>query len=98
MKSLSFPVAGSRFRAERWDKNGTFAEGDEILLQAEPTNPFDRNAIQVWHQGHHLGFVPKSCNVEVGSMLHDGCESRLSSFYPERKAEERFVVEVKTVE
>ena len=35
-------------------------------LEAEPTNPYDTNAIKVLaHDGHHLGYVPKEITFEV---------------------------------
>lgn len=32
-------------------------DGEPVRLIREPDNPYDRNAVQVWARGTHLGFV-----------------------------------------
>lgn len=44
-------------------------EGDSLDLTAEPTNPFDPNAVMVSKDGQKLGYIPKSYNREVFSYL-----------------------------
>lgn len=41
--------------------------GEEVLLEPEPTNAFDPNAIKVMWNGLHLGYIPKTETETVRS-------------------------------
>lgn len=97
MKTLKFLVAGSRFRPHRYDKTGSFSVGDEVHLEAEPSNKFDPNAIKVIHKHHHLGYIPKTDNIEAKKIMDGDFKATISEFHPEKKAEERFLISIHSV-
>jgi len=43
--------------------------GEPLHLIREPTNKFDRNAVQVWARGVHIGFIKGSENREIASRM-----------------------------
>lgn len=47
-------------------------EGMPLLLNREPHNPHDRNAIEVWAGDAKLGYVPRSANKTVARMMDKG--------------------------
>lgn len=40
-----------------------------MTICAEPTNPYDSNAIAIRYQGKNVGYVPKHQQAEVWSLL-----------------------------
>lgn len=56
---LSSPVRGIPY-----ENRGLFAsqvrENDKLILEHEPENPFDSDAIRVVHRGNHIGYVERS--------------------------------------
>lgn len=40
-----------------------------VVLVREPQNKFDRNAVQVWVGGRHVGFVPKTQNAVLSKFI-----------------------------
>ena len=53
---LQFPIAGLTYVEDIDDYLGELV----ATLEADPTNPYDANAIKiVAHDGHRIGFVPK---------------------------------------
>lgn len=64
----SSPLAGSQYHAlpEVVDR---IHVGDLLTLKREPDNPHDRNAIQVFWQGHLLGFVPRRENKAIARAM-----------------------------
>ena len=53
---LQFPIAGLTYVEDIDDYLGVLV----ATLEADPTNPYDANAIKiVAHDGHRIGFVPK---------------------------------------
>lgn len=59
---IEFDIAGMSFR-----KNIEKYIGEHSgTLEAEPTNPYDTNAIKILAEdGHHVGYVPKDMKAEV---------------------------------
>lgn len=59
--TLSFSVKGLSFRTS---VDQTFAAhisiGDYIVLEPEPDNIYDENAIKILYIGHHIGYVEKN--------------------------------------
>ncbi|MBI1184634.1 hiran domain protein [bacterium] len=53
-------------------------EGDELTLQPEPENQYDRYAISVHWQGNRMGFIAAYENVVLANMMRQGVY--LSSF------------------
>jgi len=43
-----------------------------VLLVADPTNPYDQNAVRVEWSGHLVGHIPRSCNRELSRLLQRG--------------------------
>ena len=67
-------VNGTTFREKEhplpWDE---FTIGDLLLLEREPTNEFDKNAVKVvWSRGIHIGYIPKSTAITVSELIKDG--------------------------
>lgn len=59
---VEFNIAGMSYRDGIDDHLGEFVG----ILQPEPTNPYDHNAIKVLAaDGHHLGYVPKDMIAEI---------------------------------
>ncbi|MDE2103566.1 MAG: HIRAN domain-containing protein [Patescibacteria group bacterium] len=56
-----YPIVGSRHRgpeAERIIR--TLARDEALVLERDPQNPYDPNAVKVIARGEHVGFVPKA--------------------------------------
>ena len=59
---LEFTIAGMSYRDDIDDYLGEHVG----TLEAEPTNPYDANAIKILAKdGHHVGYVPKDMTAEV---------------------------------
>ena len=59
---LEFTIAGMSYRDDIDDYIGEHVG----TLEAEPTNPYDANAIKILAEdGHHVGYVPKDMTAEV---------------------------------
>jgi hypothetical protein len=66
-----FRVAGLAY----YDVEGVIQEmqaGDALRLVAEPTNPHDGFAVEIWHSNHKLGYVPRSDNRHLSRLLQQG--------------------------
>ena len=46
--------------------------GDPLRLVAEPTNPHDEFAVEIWHGEYKLGYVPRSDNRPLSRLLRQG--------------------------
>lgn len=77
-------------------KPGTFLD-----LLAEPTNPYDSEAVAIFYQGKKLGYIPKDRNTLISRMMFYGhsdiLEARVQmvdlTVHPERQL--RVVVKFK---
>jgi hypothetical protein len=59
---VRFNIAGVEYRDNIDGHLGEFVG----VLDAEPTNPYDKNAIKVLAgDGHHVGYLPKDMTAEV---------------------------------
>ena len=59
---LEFTIAGMSYRGNLDDYLGEHVG----TLEAEPTNPYDSNAIKILAEdGHHVGYIPKDMTAEV---------------------------------
>ena len=58
-----FAVKGLYFRSKEDQKAAeTLQVGDKLIMEPEPNNPKDPNAIKVLMQGgHHIGYVDSKC-------------------------------------
>jgi HIRAN domain len=43
--------------------------GIEVTLVREPENKFDKNAVAVWIDGVHVGYIPKNQNAPLAAMI-----------------------------
>lgn len=43
--------------------------GAVLTLVREPTNKFDPNAVMVWADGVHVGYIPKSQNKPLAAII-----------------------------
>lgn len=53
---------------------GTLTEGDPLLIEREPENAFDPNAIKVLspERSLHIGYVAKEVAVELAPLMDEG--------------------------
>ena len=59
---LEFTIAGMSYR----DDIDNYLGEHVGTLEAEPTNPYDANAIKILAEdGHHVGYVPKDMTSEI---------------------------------
>lgn len=61
-------IAGVKFRPQAEQTHLAGLEvGTAFDLKPEPTNQYDPNAVQVVHDGHHVGYVPRDLSEEVAA-------------------------------
>jgi hypothetical protein len=64
----TYSIVGMNFRkAEDFVKS--LPTGIEATLVREPQNPFDANAVAVWINGRHVGYVPKAQNKVLADFI-----------------------------
>ncbi|RMF18090.1 MAG: hypothetical protein D6761_03320 [Candidatus Dadabacteria bacterium] len=76
-----YPVAGFQYyEGMALLRRGQLVEGQPVELRAEPGNPYDANAVEVWVQpeGAKLGYLPRAQNVTVQRLLLGGADVRAS--------------------
>ena len=67
---VRFNIAGIEYR----DNVDEYLGESVGVLEAEPTNPYDTNAIKILaHDGHHVGYVPKDMTAEVRKVADLPC-------------------------
>ena len=67
---VRFNIAGIEYR----DNIDEYLGESVGVLEAEPTNPYDPNAIKILaHDGHHVGYVPKDMTAEVRKVANLPC-------------------------
>ena len=72
-------IAGATFRAEGTEIVTSLKPGQRYRLEREPSNPHDRNAVQIWvddyeygrrkPQSYHIGYVPRKWSAAVSAAL-----------------------------
>lgn len=68
---VRFNIAGIEYR----DNINSYLGEFQGTLEAEPTNPYDKNAIKVLApDGHHVGYVPKDMTAEVRAFKQLPCK------------------------
>lgn len=50
--------------------------GDRLVLRAEPTNPHDEFAVEIFFGPDKLGYVPRSDNRHISRLLQQGAALR----------------------
>lgn len=66
-----FAIAGFRYYDGAKDLPRLTA-GTTLTLRAEPENPHDRFAVQIFHGPAKLGYVPRFCNRHICRLLLEG--------------------------
>ena len=67
---VRFNIAGIEYR----DNIDEYLGESVGVLEAEPTNPYDPNAIKILaHDGNHVGYVPKDMTAEVRKVANLPC-------------------------
>lgn len=56
MKGL-YAIVGMQHRPGAREKLATLRHGHPLMLMREPHNTYDRNAVQVWADDVHVGFI-----------------------------------------
>ena len=71
---MKYSIVGMQFRNADWLHRDA-PKDPAVTLKREPTNKYDANAIQVWADGVHVGYIPKADNSALAaSMDKDGKE------------------------
>lgn len=56
-----YPIVGAKHRGPEAQRIVRALAMDEaLILERDPTNPYDPNAVKVVARGEHVGFVPKA--------------------------------------
>ena len=48
--------------------------GVQVSLKPDPTNSYDKNAVEIHHGAHKLGFIPRAVNREISKLLGAGID------------------------
>ena len=79
MPTIQCTLAGANFRpSEARAVCKALNIGDELDLEADPTNEYDSNAVKVIAEGEFIGFIPKTDNGPIVAALNRGEEVRVS--------------------
>lgn len=75
---LKAPIVGNNFRpADARYRLQHLNEGEDLQVVAEPSNPYDANAVRVETMDEiHLGYIPKKMNADLSRQLQSGIEVR----------------------
>lgn len=91
----SSPLAGYQYHAGAavW---GALKVGDTLKLAREPDNRYDRNAVRVEWQGHHLGYLPRAENRDIAAELDRGAkvEARIARLREADNPWQRVLIDV----
>jgi len=75
MSTFQCTLAGANFRpADAREVCKHLGIGDTLELEADPSNPYDSNAVKVIAEDTFIGFIPKSDNTAVAAALAQGEE------------------------
>ena len=66
-------VAGIKFRENYEEMLSKLEEGMELQIKAEPDNEFDPDALAVYHDEDHLGYIPKKDIPAVSLNMENEC-------------------------
>jgi HIRAN domain len=64
----SYSIVGMEFR-KAVDIVAALQPGTIVTLVREPTNQYDPNAIAVWVEGKHVGYIPKKQNAVLAQFI-----------------------------
>lgn len=104
-RNIDFEIAGTKWH---WDSfcAAQLKRGDYLTLRLEPDNKHDPHAVAVYKDVHHVGYVPRTFNREVGEAVAKGKVTEVRVWLdwptgaearvvidPERVVVERYVTE-----
>jgi hypothetical protein len=46
--------------------------GKEVCLKPDPSNHYDKYAVEIWFGEHKLGFIPRGENKQISKLLQAG--------------------------
>jgi len=72
---LESPVQGIRYKGRRIAASQV-SEGDQLVLEVEPDNPYDPYAVRVIFEGRHIGYVQRAKARIVSREMQLGREVR----------------------
>jgi hypothetical protein len=95
---VDFHIAGFTY----WDGLEVVKQlevGTELILRGEPENPYDSEAVAIYHGDIKIGYVPKDRNSQISQLLFYGYsdlfETKISQIDPETHPEKQYRVVVK---
>ncbi|GBE04055.1 HIRAN domain protein [bacterium BMS3Abin09] len=92
---LDSSVAGFRYYSgeEIWKK---LEPGRSLDLKREPGNPFDYDAVEIYHENEKIGYLPRSDNMVIAQLMDKGVDvkARISGIREEGSPNERVGVAV----
>lgn len=66
-------ITGIRFRGrETIEAIARMESGSRVLLERDPGNSYDSNAVKCWFLGIHVGFIPKQANPRIAAAMDAG--------------------------
>ena len=81
------------------DVIGDLKLGAPVTLKSEPENPYDPDAVAIYHGETKLGYVPKHKNSYISNLLYFGhgdiMEAKINQHKPEANTENQFRVVIK---
>lgn len=78
MEQFIATVVGNNFRPkEAKDVMDSLVVGEEVVLEPEPDNAYDANAVKVLAddedgEQHHIGYIERTANAELAEWLNNG--------------------------
>jgi hypothetical protein len=76
----TYSIVGTNFRGKEAEALvKTLKPGEEIALVREPTNKFDKNAVQVWARETCIGYLPKNQNAQIAMAMDADLKSPSAS-------------------
>lgn len=69
-------IVGTHFRGSEAKRICNSLDiGDEVQLEREPDNSYDANAVAVYAEGEHIGYIPAANNLQLALALDDEREA-----------------------
>jgi len=75
---------------------GKMKVGQELVLRAEPENPHDHYAVELWLGEYKIGHVPRTENKHISRLLRQNFPmvSRIKAIYPDQPTWEQVEIAV----
>jgi hypothetical protein len=71
-------IVGTQYHPGGQTRLNVLRRGDLVVLERQPENPFDSNAVAVRHGGIMLGYLPRQSAVYVARSLDAGATLRVT--------------------